>query len=145
MIYFLKNFRTDETNENISKNSENYFDKKFEIYLIINKIISGGMLRIWAPLALHLAWPWLAGPHMAWPCLLALPGLALPGLAPTGLALAWFGPGWRGPVSDWSGQVLVWLGHCPAWPRLAGPRLAWPYLGLALAWLSLGLACIYLA
>ena len=82
---------------------------------------------------------------MAWPRLLALPGLALPGLAPTGLALAWFGPGWRGPVSDWSGQVLVWLGHCPAWPRLAGPRLAWPYLGLALAWLSLALAWPYLA
>ena len=97
-IYFLQIFRTDETIEKISKNSEIFFRKISKKYLIINKIISGGGLgsgRDWWGIT------WLG---CGW--------LAMLGLGP-----AWFGPAWLGPARvgpDWVGPGLVW------------PWLAWP-------------------
>ena len=44
------------------------------------------------------------------------PGMAWPGLALAGVGLSRIGLARLG---------RPWLGHCPAWPRLARPGLAW--------------------
>ena len=123
---FFENF-SNGRNERKYFNSEKNFRKKFEKYLIINKIISGGALgfrRGWRGITWlgPVSWPCLAWPCLGWPRL----GWPWPGLAPAGVGLSRIG--------------LARLGLGLAWPLPGLAPTSWAPLALALPWLGPGLA-----